>query len=117
MAKPTAPSGLSAKARRYWRSIADRYELDAHEGRILEDICREIDVIEQLQATFDADPRITARGSMGQEVINPVLDELRKRRTALATLMKSLKLPDGEAAGSASAQASAAATARWQRAV
>lgn len=116
MAKPAMPTKLGAKARAYWKSIADVFELDAHEWRLLEDICREIDLIEAMQKELEGSA-LVVEGSQGQPVANPLVQELRQHRSTVNTLMKALKLPDadGRAAAVTSQQARDAANARWKR--
>lgn len=116
MAAPKAPSKLGAKALRYWKSIANVYELDAHEWRLLEDICREIDLIEEMQKALEG-ASLIVEGSQGQPVANPLVQELRQHRSTVNTLMKALKLPDSDGRGAelVSQQARAAANARWKR--
>jgi hypothetical protein len=55
------------------------------------------------------------KGSMGQQVINPLISELRQHRATLASLLGRLNLPD-EATDSVprSVQARDAAHARWR---
>lgn len=123
MAKATMPRGLGSKARKKWRDISTTYELRADELRILEDACREIDLIEQmheaLQPTADVDveDKLIVSGSMGQPVASPLLQEIRQHRALLGRLWAQLKLPDedGRAAGLRSESARAAANERWRR--
>lgn len=113
---PKAPAKLGAEAKRYWQSIAGVYLLDPHELRILVDVCREIDLIEAMQSELDGQS-LTVKGSQGQDVANPMVQELRQHRATLKSLMASIKLPDvdGRQSASVSAKASAAAQARWRR--
>jgi hypothetical protein len=114
--KPDAPEGLGPKALEVWTEIAGNYELRIDELRVLEDSCREIDLIERLEeALQDADLMVT--GSMGQPVASPLVQELRQHRGVLARLLGWLKLPDEDAPakGARSASARQAAMARWGR--
>lgn len=114
--KPKIPQGLGPKALEVWTEIAEGYDLRIDELRVLEDACREIDLIERLEeALKDADLIVT--GSMGQPVASPLVQELRQHRGVLARLLGWLKLPDEEApaAGARSASARQAAMARWGR--
>lgn len=116
MTKPAAPSNLGTKAKRLWSDITGAYELRADERRILEDACREIDIIERLELEFrTADTMV--KGSMGQLVASPLLQELRQHRAVAARLLGMLKLPDedGRAQESVSNAARKAANARWGR--
>lgn len=116
MTKPAAPSGLGAKSRRLWSEITGAYELRSDERRILEDACREVDIIERLELEFrTADTMV--KGSMGQLVASPLLQELRQHRAVAARLLGMLKLPDedGRQQESVSNAARKAANARWSR--
>jgi hypothetical protein len=117
---PTAPSKLGKKARRIWDDITKAYSLRVDELRVLEDACREVDLVERLEAELD-DADLVVKGSMGQPVASPLVQELRQHRAVLARLLGSLKLPDSEdgrseaAAGARSSKAREAANARWRR--
>ena len=116
MTKTVAPSNLGAKSKRLWTEITSSYELRADELRILEDACREIDIIERLETEFrTADTMV--RGSQGQLVASPLLQELRQHRAVAARLLGMLKLPDedGRQQESVSNAARKAANARWSR--
>lgn len=109
-----APTKLGAKARRLWNDITDYYDLRPDELRILEDACREVDLVERLESAMSKE-ELVVRGSMGQPVANGLLGELRAHRSILKGLLAQLKLPDEPGAGriSASTQARNAAQARW----
>ncbi len=114
-ATPT-PEHLGTKARRLWEDISGKYELRADEMRVLEDACREVDLVERLELEL-RDAPLMVRGSQGQQVASPLVSELRQHRTVVAALLAKLKLPDedGRAAASVSEKARAAVNARWQR--
>ncbi|MCK9496956.1 MAG: hypothetical protein M0R75_15900 [Dehalococcoidia bacterium] len=119
---PTVPKGLAAKGagRKIWREITSRYRLRADELRILEDACREADLVDRLETAL-ADAPLTVNGSMGQPVANPLVQEVRQHRNTLKSLLSSLKLPDDDATAAPNAGevlstgARAAAAARWGR--
>lgn len=116
MTKPAAPSNLGTKAKRLWTDITASYDLRSDERRILEDACREVDIIERLEVEFrTADTMV--KGSMGQLVASPLLQELRQHRAVAARLLGMLKLPDedGRQQESVSNAARKAANARWSR--
>lgn len=110
------PEGLGDKALVVWSEIAGNYELRIDELRVLEDACREIDLIERLEAEL-VHAELMVTGSMGQPVASPLVQELRQHRGVLARLLGWLKLPDEEAPakGNTSASARQAAMARWGR--
>lgn len=118
MAAKKAPAHMGAAARKLWREVTKTYDLRADELRVLEDACREMDVIDFLEEQRrDEDFAVMIRGSQGQMVMNPVFAELRQHRGALRQLLAQLKLPDedGQAEGGRSTQARDAAAARWRR--
>lgn len=105
------PTGLKARGKRSWNAVSSKYQLRADELDILEDICREIDMIDWLERSLKGAP-LTVRGSQGQEVINPMISELRQHRATKKSLWAALKLPDDEVAGSVNQQRDAAKS-RW----
>lgn len=119
--RPTKPQGLDKAGAKLWRQISDpvKYELRPDELRILEDACREADLIDKLEAALKyADFMVT--GSQGQDVINPMIPELRQHRATLTSMLLKLKLPDdepesGQTGGEnpRSVSARAAANSRW----
>lgn len=117
MAAPKIPSNLGDQGRALWRSIVPAYELRPDELRILHDACREADLIDRLHSAL-SDSDLVTKGSMGQEVASPYVSEIRQHRTVLATLLKSLKIPDSPATlarkkAHVSEQARMAARSRW----
>lgn len=121
MTKRRVPPNLGTVGARLWRDLTGKYQFRADEGRILLDACGEADLIDTLQQALNG-ASLTVRGSMGQQVINPLISELRQHRSTLASLLKQLALPDeaggvpGSVAGSKvrSTQARAAAQKRWR---
>jgi hypothetical protein len=73
-----APSGLGKGGRRLWRAIANpgTYELRPDEVRVLEDACREVDLIDRLEDALAGEP-LTVAGSQGQIVVHPLIVEVR----------------------------------------
>ncbi len=125
---PTAdaykPNGLGAEALQLWDDVTTTYQMRPDELRLLNDCCREIDLIERLQSSLKPGGKnaaLTTRGSMGQTVANPLITEIRQHRTTLAALMKQLKLTDlagakgGEGESDTTVNARNAAIARWGR--
>jgi hypothetical protein len=115
MASSKSPTGMGASGASLWKSIAGVYDLRADEKRVLEDACRESDLVDFLEAELkDAEPIV--RGSQGQPVINPLISEVRQHRSTLASLLRQLRLPDEtDTAERRSSQAREAANARWSR--
>lgn len=115
--KARMPANLQAKGKALWTSVTTDYILRADEVRILEDACREADLIERMERELRGEDLIV-RGSMGQPVANPLAQEIRQHRGQFARLMKQLDLPDGDVklgSSSRSTSARAAAQARWRR--
>ena len=117
MATVKPPAHLGAKALAVWKSTTAEFELRADELRVLEDCCREVDLIERLEEALGGSD-LVVEGSMGQPVASPLVTEIRQHRATLARLFASLKLPAD--AGSAESQAAErssaarkAANARW----
>lgn len=112
MTTPKTPRNLAPKTRRFWHEITQKYELRADELRVLEDACREADLIDEMAKAARDAPRIV-HGSQGQPVINPLISELRQHRVTLGSLLRQLKLPDD--AGVDGSQQRQAAMARWRK--
>lgn len=108
------PVGLEAKGQRFWSDITKVYDLGPHELLMLEDCCREADLIDRLEQDLAA-AELVVKGSMGQPVASPLVTEIRQHRSTLARLIAALKLPadDGGAAAERSSAARKAANARW----
>jgi len=106
------PTGLGAKARKFWADVTSAFELRVDELRVLEDACREMALIDRMEKEQHGSP-LTAKGSMGQEVAAPLVQELRQHRSTLARLLLQLKLPDEDGEVSRSASARELAMARW----
>lgn len=119
---PPAPVDLEPHSRRFWEDVTTTYRLRLDELMLLEQACREIDLIEELVVSQRGRSTI-ARGYNGQDVADPMITELRQHRVTLATLLTKLKLPDvdagpakkGESPEEVSEKARAAARARWDR--
>lgn len=84
---------------------------------ILARCARTADTIAALEAEA-ATQSLTAKGSMGQEVISPLIAEARAQTSLLDKLLKSLGLPDSDEDTAAKAerrqrQAKKAAQTRW----
>lgn len=109
------PTGLKAKAKALWKDTTESFDLRTDELRILEDACREVDLIERLETELKGSP-LMVEGSMGQLVASPLVQELRQHRTTLKSLLAALKLPEDDAGskGTRATSARAAAEARWR---
>lgn len=117
--KSPAPKNMGSRGLAFWNKVTGKYELRADELVVLEDACREMKLIDDLQDAM-RDESMIMKGSMGQPVVNPLVPELRQHRNTLKALLASLKLPDDVSetgAGSVdeprSVQAREAAKSRW----
>jgi hypothetical protein len=113
---PVAPDGLGPRGGALWRSVVDVYELRADELSVLEDACREAALIDRLDSALMG-AKLVVKGSMGQDVASPLVQEIRQHRMTFASLMARLKLDDadGGEAASPAGRARAVASARWRR--
>lgn len=113
--KSPAPKNLGTRGLRFWKRVTGEFEFRADELVILEDACREMRMIDQLESALAGGDMIMS-GSMGQPVVNPLVPELRQHRATLKSLLAALKIPDEpvESQGvSRSVQAREAAKSRW----
>jgi hypothetical protein len=110
---PRAPRGLGPRGRAFWRAAWERFEFAAHEAALLTEACRQLDLVEALQAAVDE------RGTMivnryGAPVVNPAVGALRAARAELRAQLASLNWPEEcEVAGGRHVAASKAARHRW----
>lgn len=117
--KAPAPKSLTGDGVTLWRDVTADYDLRPDELSLLEQACRTLDVIGMLEAAWSefGFPMVTT-GSMGQEVIHPLIGELRSQRASFERLRAALKLPDDTSSvpvESTSDKARRAAQARWSR--
>lgn len=110
------PEGFGPSGARLWAEIAGgQWSLRPDELRVLEDACREADLIDGLASELSGS-ELLVTGSMGQPVVNPLVSELRQHRATLASLVGKLKLPDGDDESvPRSTQARSAAQSRWSK--
>lgn len=117
MVKSLPSVTFGEKAQALWDQVNGPYQLRPDEVRILEDACREVDLIERLEDALAGAP-LTVSGSQGQPVANPLVSEIRQHRQVVKALLGSLKLPDEDAArapGDPSAAGRALVANRWRR--
>lgn len=112
MSKRSCPPGLGDSAQSLWADVTSQYDLRVDELQVLEQACREADLIAKLEQAQATEPMLTT-GSMGQKVISPYISELRQHRAIFSQLLRQLKLPDENGASERSSAARAAANARW----
>ena len=92
--KPRMPAGLAAGGRRLWREIIDVYEFDPAETRVLVDLCRQADLVDELAAAVAADGVMVPTADGTGKKLNTAVTELRQARLAVARLAAVLKLPE-----------------------
>ncbi|MFI1376885.1 hypothetical protein ACH4UY_33390 [Streptomyces longwoodensis] len=90
---PEPPVELGRRGAELWQAVLTEHELRTDELRVLEDACREVDLIERMHAELQTAP-LVVKGSMGQDVANPLVQELRQHRALVARLLGALKLSD-----------------------
>lgn len=107
-----APAGLRAKGKRLWAEVTSGYQLRHDELDVLEDVCREADLIDKIEHELGSADLMTT-GSMGQMVVNPLIAEARQHRATKMSLWKRLALPDPAMSGAETNQQRSAAQSRW----
>jgi len=113
--KPKPPASLDSAGKKLWVDVNAKYDLRVDELAVLEAACRTADMIATLDKEWDAlgKPFMT-RGSMGQDVIHPLIGERRQQQAQLAALLGKLKLPDDTSGAVTTNPARAAAASRWK---
>jgi len=117
--KTKAPETLTADGVRVWEMVTAKYDLRPDELLTLEDACAATDMIAALSKSWDDDGRpLTTKGSMGQQVIHPLIGEIRTQRAARNALWRQLKLPDdpGDEGSGETNQHRSAAQSKWSSA-
>lgn len=109
---------LGGPGTRLWATITDAWDLPANERAVLALACRTATEEVRLSDALDG-ASLLVTGSSGQQVANPLLEQLRKHRELVSKLLASLDLPDPEEEGKTlsprSQQAQKAAQARWSK--
>lgn len=96
------PRGLGRAGAGLWRQIAaqwaaDGFLPDARERRLLQDAGHEADVLALMAAELRAVARsgsLTVAGSAGQAATHPLIDQCRKSRALIASLLSRLGFDD-----------------------
>lgn len=108
------PKSLKVAGLALWESIASKYVLRSDEVTRLEQACKTADVIMMLEdAWSELGYPMVSVGSMKQEVIHPLIGEIRTQRSSLAALLAGLKLPDDDSGEVAVNQQRDAAVSKW----
>jgi hypothetical protein len=116
----TSTPVLGDSGEKLWRSVmAKDYVLRPDELHRLEGVCKTADMVSKLEEVWvELGCPMMTKGSMGQEIIHPLIGELRAQRAALDAALVRLKLPDddsGAGVDDVSTKARSAAAARWDR--
>ena len=109
-----APAGLGQRGGRYWRDVLRAYEIAVDERELLHELCRTLDVIEELHRAASTAPMVEGRYG---PTVNPAVRELRGQRAEARHLAAALALPHpegGHVGSGASQRALAAAQQRWR---
>lgn len=108
------PKHLGSSGGALWVSIAPKYVLRPDESARLDAACKTADALQMLEDAWrDLGYPMVSKGSMGQEVIHPLIGEIRTQRASLASLLAGLKLPDDESGEVAVNQQRDAANSKW----
>jgi hypothetical protein len=111
------PEGLRDKGSELWCRLTAEYDFGAAPEKLLllEEAARTADMVARLQTIVDEAQELRVRGSQGQPVAMPEVQELRQYRAQLTALVKALALPEEESEGAMtrSQLARHAARARW----
>jgi hypothetical protein len=86
------PAGLGKSGRELWRAVMAEYELEAHEERLLLEMCRTADQLDALAAVVEREGVVDAKAHKA----HPALVESRQLRIAFARLSAALRLPAGD---------------------
>ncbi|MBN9128497.1 MAG: terminase [Paenarthrobacter ureafaciens] len=90
--KPRPPRGLKEPGRAFWRSVVDDFVPDERELATLLQVCRTLDMLEDLQDLVDREGLMDSTGKRP----HPAVMELRLQRIAFARLMTALRIPTQE---------------------
>jgi hypothetical protein len=95
------PVGLREKGLVLWQRLTAEYDFGAAPEKllILEEAARTADMVDRLQRVDD-DSDLRVRGSQGQPVSAPEVQELRQYRAQFAALLDKLRLPEDDTEGS-----------------
>ena len=94
------PVGLREKGLALWQRLTAEYDFGAAPEKllILEEAARTADMVDRLQRVVD-DGDLRVRGSQGQPVSAPEVQELRQYRAQFAALLDKLRLPEDDTEG------------------
>lgn len=82
--RPKKPANPGLSGARLRREATKKYTFRLDELRVLEDACREMDLVDDLTAALVGAPKLV-KGSHSQVVINPLISEVRQHRNCVAS--------------------------------
>ena len=92
-ATPRAPKRLGPAGRRFWRDVMADFQLAGpHEEALLEQACRELDIIDRLDDAL-ADAEVEVNTPAHGLVVNRLFAEVQQHRGAFRMLIRDLRLP------------------------
>lgn len=89
---PDPPVGLKVAGAILWTDVQKRYELESHEERLLLEMCRTADLLDELAAILRREGAIEENTGRA----HPALVESRQLKIAFARLSAALRLPSGD---------------------
>lgn len=95
---PDPPEGLRSAGLKLWNDVVNGWELPPSDLETLASACRLRDTVDELRSAFAADPRYLVKGSMGQDVLNGLVVEIRQTEKTMSDLLGKLRLslPDDD---------------------
>jgi phage terminase small subunit len=88
---PKTPAGLSERARRLWRAVVGRFELEAHHLALLQAACEQVSIADAASKDIrERGPLVTSR--LGATVENPACKMHRAASLATLRLLRELSL-------------------------
>lgn len=109
------PAGLARDGRALWRELAETYEFTSPgERSAAVEACRLSDELASLRAQLAEDGRAFVRGSQGQDVANPLREEVRRHSKLVRDTLASIRV-EQPSAETRSEAARRAVRARWDR--
>lgn len=88
------PAGLKAAGKRLWHSVADDYQLETHEARLLLEAARTADLLDRLEAEVRSSS-VMVDSPQGLKM-HPAIGEIKNQRITLTRLLAALRMPQGE---------------------
>jgi hypothetical protein len=113
--KYQTPEGLRIRGTEFWDKLSHTYEFNDAELYLLEQICREQDLIQSIQEDINLG-YLRMTGFNGNDIADPLLTELRQHLTIITSLIKALKIPlDETEKAKISSRQRANANVRWSK--